>query len=163
MRIWSFYGRGRGVGWGRADGRGRGVTLGVPVGVAVGVDVGVAVAVGVGLPPSVTVRVTGTAISGRTGSLLPMQTLAWCVTTVSSLASMCTVTSSLSLGGILPEAGLSEIQGTSVGGMQAAPEAIASAVCWFPLMSWPIALAAPVAVLIMYRLAVPALSSMLVR
>ena len=131
-------------------GVGVGVEGGVAVGVGVGmgVGVGVAVGVGVGVPPSVTTRVTGTATNGRTGSLLPTQTLAWCVPTVSSLASICTVTSSLSLGGILPEAGLSEIQGTSVGGTQDAPEAIARAVCWFPWISWPTMLASPVVVLI---------------
>lgn len=83
---------------GRGCGVGRGLGIGVPLGVgvgrgvAVGVAVVVAVGVGVGVPPSVTVRVTGTATKGRTGSLRPMQTLAWCVPTVRSLASMCTVT-----------------------------------------------------------------------
>src|SRR5882724_3072609 len=125
MRIWSFYGRGEGVGRRRGVGRGRGVALGVTVGVPVGIAV--AVGVGVGVPPPVTVRVTGTATRGRTGSLLPTQTLAWCVPTVSSLASMCTVTSSLLPGVMLPEAGLSEIQGTSVGGTQGAPDSIAKA------------------------------------
>ena len=43
----------------------------------------------------------------------------------------------------MPEAGLSEIQGTSVGGTQGAPEAIARAVCWFPLISGPTMLASP--------------------
>jgi hypothetical protein len=83
-----------GLGCGVGRGLGIGVPLGVGVGrgVAVGVAVVVAVGVGVGVPPSVTVRVTGTATKGRTGSLLPMQTLAWCVPTVRSLASMCTVT-----------------------------------------------------------------------
>jgi hypothetical protein len=114
-------------GLGRGCGVGRGLGIGVPLGVGVGrgvaVGVAVAVGVGVGVPPPVTVRVTGTATKGRTGSLLAMQTLAWCVPTVSSLASMRRVTSSPSSGGMLPEAGLSESQGTSVGGTQGALDA----------------------------------------
>src|SRR4029453_7533558 len=163
------YGRGEGVGRRRGVGRGLGVAVGVavgvPVGVAVvvGVAVAVAVGVGVGVPPSVTVRVTGTATKGRSGSLLPTQTSAWCVPTVRSLASMCTVTFSLSSGGMLPEAGLSESQGTSVGGIQGAPDAMASAVCWFPLINWPTTLASPVVVSTVYKLPIPLLSSMLVR
>jgi hypothetical protein len=141
------YGRGGGLGRCRGVDRGRGVALGVTLGVPVGVAVAVAVGVGVGVPPPVTVRVTGTATSGRTGSLLPTQTLAWCVPTVSLLASISTVTSWLLLGGMLPEAGLSEIQGTSVGGTQGAPEAIARAVCWFPWINWPTMFASPVVVL----------------
>ena len=140
--------RGRGAGLSRGVRVGRGVGLGVNVGVGVGVAVGVAVGVGVGVPPPVTVRVTGTASSGRTGSLLPTQTLARCVPMVSSLASICTITSWLLSGAMLPEAGLSEIHGTAVGGTQGAPEAIARAVCWFPWISWPTMFASPVVVLI---------------
>lgn len=57
-------GRGKRVGWRRGVGRGRGVTLGIAVGV------------GVEVPPSVTVGLTGSATSGRTGSLPPMPILA---------------------------------------------------------------------------------------
>jgi hypothetical protein len=101
------------------------VAVGVTEGV--GVDVAVGLGVGVGLPPPVTVRVTGTATRGRNGSLLPTHTSAWYVPAVRSLASMFTVTSSLLPGGMLPEAGSSDSQGTSVGGTQGAPEAIARA------------------------------------
>jgi hypothetical protein len=140
-------GRGVGRGLGVALGVAVGVALGVTVGVIVGVDVAVGVAVGVG-PPSVTVRVTGTATSGRTGSLLPTHTSAWYVPGVRSLAFISTVTSSLSPRAMLPEAGLSDSHGTSIGGTQGAPEAMARAVCWFPWISWPTTLAAPVVVLI---------------
>ena len=86
---------------------------------AVGVTVAVAVGVGVGLSPSVTVRVTGTATKGCTGSLLPTQTFAWCVPTVSALAFMCTVISSLSLGGILPKQGSARSRGPRLAGRKA--------------------------------------------
>ena len=77
-----FYGRGGGDGRGLGLGpcRGVGVGLGVVVGVgdavAVAVGVGVTLGVGLGVPPPVTVRVTGTLTRGRTGSLLPTQTVA---------------------------------------------------------------------------------------
>jgi hypothetical protein len=122
-------GRGLGVGPCLGVGVGRGVVVGVDDAVAVAVAVGLTLGVGLGVPPPVTVTVTGTLIRGRTGSLLPTQTVALYVPTVSSLASTSTFTSSLSAGGILPPAGLTEIQGTSVGGTQGAPEAIARAVC----------------------------------